>query len=302
MLRREFLASTLLAPMMSYEGPFGDHRKVALFTDHLAGFQIKEVANMLNQLGVIGPDLTVRPGGLVDPRRAAEELPKAAKIFAERGLTIPMITTAITSIRSPGCQAILSTAARLGIRYYKLGYFGYQDLQQWEKRLQIVSRQLQELVQLNRQLKIQAGFHNHAGPFLGGALWDSWELLKFLDPSWIGFYFDPGQATIEGGKSAWELGFHRLSTRLKMIAIKDFVWEKTDGIWQTRWVPLGQGMVRWPAFFRLLSRMEFQGPLSLHIEYDPGGSTKSDRFDKSLQAAERDLNFLKNQLKLVTPA
>ena len=111
MLRREFLASTLLAPMMSYEGPFGDHRKVALFTDHLAGFQIKEVANMLNQLGVIGPDLTVRPGGLVDPRRAAEELPKAAKIFAERGLTIPMITTAITSIRSPGCQAILSTAA-----------------------------------------------------------------------------------------------------------------------------------------------------------------------------------------------
>ena len=88
----------------------------------------------------------------------------------------------------------------------------------------------------------------------------------------------------------------------KMIAIKDFVWEKTDGIWQTRWVPLGQGMVRWPVFFRLLSRMEFQGPLSWHIEYDPGGSTKSDRFDKSLQAAERDLNFLKNQLKLVTPA
>jgi sugar phosphate isomerase/epimerase len=82
-----------------------------------------------------------------------------------------------------------------------------------------------------------------------------------------------------------------------MVALKDFVWEKSGGQWRTRWVPLGEGMVRWPEFFQLLARVPFPGPLSVHIEYDPGGSNKADRFEKSFLAAERDLAFLRQQLK-----
>ncbi len=81
-----------------------------------------------------------------------------------------------------------------------------------------------------------------------------------------------------------------------MVAIKDFVWEKVAGQWRTRWVPLGQGMVNWPDFFRLLARILFPGPISLHIEYDPGGATKAERFENSLAAAQRDLTFLRQQL------
>jgi sugar phosphate isomerase/epimerase len=159
-----------------------------------------------------------------------------------------------------------------------------------------VRRSLRPLVTLGAECGLRAGIHNHAGASVGGAVWDTAELLKPLDSGAVGYYFDPAQATIEGGNHAWKLNFHRAAENLKMIALKDFVWEKVGGQWRTRWVPLGEGMVRWPEFFRELARVKFTGPISLHIEYDPGGATKAARFENSLAAAERDLKFLRQQL------
>ena len=56
-------------------------------------------------------------------------------------------------------------------------------------------------------------------------------------------------------------------------------------------------MVRWEEFFAMLRKIPFDGPISLHIEYDPGGATKSACFENSLAAAQRDLQFLQRQLQ-----
>lgn len=272
--------------------------RLCLFTDHLddSGYTYEEVARMLKQLGISGPDLTVRGGGLVAPERVTEDLPRAVKAFREQGLTVPMISTNLRSA-SDNAAETLRLAGKLGIRYYKLGYYEYEDASRWAERLEAVRRDLKPLLRLGEEAGMQAGIHNHAGATVGGAMWDSWELLQPLDPKWVGIYFDPSHATIEGGNHGWKLGFHRLAPRLKMVALKDFVWEKTGGQWRTRWVPLGEGMVRWPEFFQLLAKVPFSGPVSLHIEYDPGGANKADRFEKSFLAAERDLTFLRGQLK-----
>jgi sugar phosphate isomerase/epimerase len=269
--------------------------RICLFTDHLSGFDYNEVARMLQQLRVSGPDLTVRPGGLVKPERVQEDLPKAAAIFKQYGLAIPMITTAITSVGEG--RPILSSAAQLGIQYYKLGYFPYTDMNQWEKTRQSTRESLAHLTELGRQLKIQAGFHNHSGPIVGGTIWDALELVGPLDSHAIGLYFDPSHATIEGGKNGWNFSLRKAAERLKMVAIKDFIWEKAGGEWKTKWVPLGQGMVPFEQFFKILATMRFPGPISLHIEYDPGGSTKPARFENSLAAARRDLRFLREHLE-----
>jgi hypothetical protein len=55
-------------------------------------------------------------------------------------------------------------------------------------------------------------------------------------------------------------------------------------------------MVPWPAVSALLRSTPFPGPISLHIEYDPGGATKTERYDRSLAAADHDLKFLRTQL------
>ncbi|MFN0105320.1 MAG: sugar phosphate isomerase/epimerase family protein [Bryobacteraceae bacterium] len=270
--------------------------RVCLFTDHLAGFSCEEAAKMLKDLGVSGPDLTVRRGGLVSPERAAEELPKAFRAFQEQSLTVPMITTTITSAQDPLARGVLETASRLGIRYYKLGYFSYKDLARWRETIDATRTSLQGLAKLGTGLDLRAGMHNHAGDSVGCSVWDAWDAMQDVDEGRVGFYFDPAQATIEGGKTGWNLNFRRIAPRLFMIAIKDFVWEKSDKGWRTRWVPLGEGLVNWAAFFPLLKAARFPGPISLHIEYDPGGKTKTERYDRSFEAAKRDLAFLKRHL------
>jgi L-ribulose-5-phosphate 3-epimerase len=273
--------------------------RICLFTDHLDdfGYSYSDVARMLKQLKIAGPDLTMRAGGLVAPERVAEELPKAVAAFRDAGLTVPMISTGLTAGADATAATTLTTAGKLGIRYFKLGYYGYDDATRWQSRLDSTRKELESLLAISRRAGLVAGFHNHSGPFVGGALWDSWELLEALDPASVGFYFDPAQATIEGGNHAWKLGLARVAPRLVMVAIKDFVWEKTGEGWRTRWVPLGEGVVRWSEFFAMLRKIPFDGPISLHIEYDPGGASKTARFENSLAAAERDLTFLRKQLE-----
>ena len=270
--------------------------RVCLFTDHLASFSYEEVGRMLKDLGVSGPDLTVRKGGLVQPANVTVDLPRATETFSKHSLTVPMMTTTITSANDPVARGVLETAAKLGIRYYKLGYFHYDDLARWRETIDATRTALQGLSSLGAQLDLHAGMHNHAGDSVGCSLWDSWEAMQGVDPNRVGFFFDPSHATIEGGNTGWKLNFRRIAPKLLMVAIKDFVWEKTAQGWRTRWVPLGEGLVKWPAFFALLKNAPFSGPISLHIEYDPGGKTKSEQYDRSYEAAARDLQFLKRHL------
>jgi sugar phosphate isomerase/epimerase len=69
-----------------------------------------------------------------------------------------------------------------------------------------------------------------------------------------------------------------------MSAIKDFYWEKRDGKWRVKWVPLGEGMVPWADIYSAYAKSGFTGPLSLHLEY-PGG--------EELPAIQKDLDFMK---------
>lgn len=272
-------------------------QRICLFTDHLddSGYSFDDLARMLEPLGIAGPDLTVRPGGFVTPDAVAVDLPRAARALADRGLSTPMISTGLTTADDTAA-ATFRAMHGLGIHYYKLGYFPYGDVRNWQTTLDRTRDYIAGLVDLGREFDVVGGLHNHAGPTVGGALWDSWEILSTLDPERVGFYFDPAQATLEGSKHGWKLNFQRISPRLTMVALKDFVWEKEGNGWRTRWVPLGEGMVDWPEFFSMLARFPFPGPMSLHIEYDPGGSTKAERADNSLAAAQRDLAFLRRQL------
>lgn len=272
-------------------------QRICLFTDHLDefGYGFDDLARMLAPLGIAGADLTVRPGGFVSPDAVAEELPRAARALGDRGLSIPMISTGLTTADASAAATFRAMHA-LGIRYYKLGYYPYGDVGDWQAAIAQTRASVAGLVELGREFQVIGGFHNHAGAFVGGALWDSWEVLGPLDATRVGFYFDPAQATLEGGNHAWRLNLERVRPRLMMVAVKDVVWEKTGGAWHSRWVPLGEGMVDWPAFFSMLAGLPFPGPLSLHIEYDPGGSTRAGRADNSLAAAERDLAFLRREL------
>jgi sugar phosphate isomerase/epimerase len=268
---------------------------LCLFSKPLPMLDWTRLAQAVKRMGFAGIDLTVRPEGHVLPERAVEDLPNAVAAIRAEGLEVPMITTALTSAGDPTARPILSTAAKLGIRFFKTGYYQY-EYKDVRAELEKAGRDFRGLVELARECGIQAGYHNHE-EYVGGAVWDIARFIDPLDPKWAGYYFDPRHATAEGGGGAWKSATHLVASRLKMVAVKDFYWEKTAKGWEDRNCPLGEGMVDWKYVLGVIAAAGFQGPISLHIEYDIPGSNEEERVANTIAAGKRDLDFLKARLR-----
>jgi len=118
-------------------------------------------------------------------------------------------------------------------------------------------------------------------------------VIEPLNSKWVGYYFDPRHAVAEGGVGAWKIATNLVLPRLKMVAVKDFFWQKTTKGWEDVNCPLGEGIVDWKYFFKTIGEAGFHGPISLHLEYDIPGSSSAAKEDHILAAARRDLDFLK---------
>jgi len=264
---------------------------LCLFSKHLPDMDARQVARAVKPLGFAGVDLTVRPGGHVAPERAAQDLPPFLRTLREEGLEVPMITTALLSAADPTALPILETAGRNHVSFFKPGYYHYAFVDV-RKELESAAAELRGLAALSARCGVQLGYHNHAG-YLGGPVWDIARVIDGLDPRWVGYYFDVRHAVVEGGDGGWRAALNLVAPRLKMVAIKDFFWEKAPKGWQQRNCPLGEGMVDWKEYFTALARAGFHGPVSLHLEYEIPGATAAARQENTAAAAARDLAFLK---------
>lgn len=299
--RREALGLALAAAPAAAESAEG-RPTLCLFTKHLPHLGYRELASTLRSLGFGGADLTTRPRGHVLPENVERDLPRAHEALASEGVELPMITTGLLSRSDPAARPTLYTAARLGVRFFKIGYYRYRGFDDLDGHLARVKADVESLAAIAGHAGITGGFHNHSGTYVGSALWDHWWILRDTDPEQVGFYFDPCHATIEGGSAGWEIGFHRLKDRLRMVACKDFRWERVEGRWKARMCPLGEGMVDYPRFFRTLAASGFTGPISLHVEHRIEAATEAQRIDREMQAIERDFKYLRSQFEAAFPA
>jgi sugar phosphate isomerase/epimerase len=310
--RRDFLATLAAAgALIPFSGVAGAtpnsnqapvaERKICVFSKHLHWLEIPEMAKTAADLGFDGVDLTVRKGGHISPEKAAEELPRAVEVIRKAGLDVPMIATDIVNPRDPLTEPILKAASRAGIRLYRTGYLDYDPQLGVAKSLEKHRKQLVELAALNKKHNIHGAYQNHAGTRIGAPVWDLWVLLKDIDPRRLGVQYDPKHATVEGGNS-WILGLNLVQAHVKCMDIKDFVWAEKDGKWQTAYVPLGQGMVDFKTYFKLVKQYQIPEVMSMHFEYPLGGANTGNREltvpkEQVLAAMQRDLQTLRVMLK-----
>jgi sugar phosphate isomerase/epimerase len=294
--RRSFLASVAGAAVAPAHmaAAAGFPGTVCLFSKHLPALDAPALGRAVKSLGLGAVDLTVRPGGHVPPERAAGGLAPFVRALRAEGVEVPMITTALVSASDPHARAILETAGRERVRFFKTGYFRYR-FADVRAEIEEVGVALRGLAALAAECGVPLGFHNHAG-YIGGPVWDIVPVMETLDPRAAGYYFDVRHAVAEGGDAGWKSALLQAAPRLKMVAVKDFFWERTPAGWRQRNCPLGQGMVDWKAFFATLAGVGFQGPVSLHLEYEIPGATPAAQQENTLAAAARDLAFLKSGL------
>jgi sugar phosphate isomerase/epimerase len=231
-----------------------------------------DAAAVTAEAGIDGIDCPVRPGGEVLPEQVTSELPRYAAALKKRGLQLPLLTTAITSVSSPCAEEILHTAKKLGVQYYRVGFITKQPDAPPGKQVNEFRAHLRELAALNKQVGIGAIVQNHspAGQtYVGGDLTELYEIVKDFDPAQVGVAFDIGHALVVHG-DGWRQHFEKLKSHLKIAYVKDV---KRGG----RWVPFGQGDIGSTGYFKLLRHMSYQAPVSLHIEFDwtDGGKAKT---------------------------
>lgn len=306
MNRRKFITTIAAAgsavavrPSFSAEGSVFQFN---CFSKHLQWLDYQETAEVLKSAGYDGVDLTVRPGGHVAPERAEEDLPRAVETFAAVGLKVPMIVTSVTRADDPVQEKILRTAAALGVKIYRMGYLNYETALGIEGSIAQLRPQMQELADLNRQIGITGAYQNHAGTRIGGAVWDLWVLLKDVAPQHLGIQYDIKHATAEGGRS-WILGLQLVAEHINCLALKDFLWQQNDrGQWSDNPVPMGTGMVDYPAFFAAVKNLNILVPITMHLEYvmphqEFAGAAHEIKKAKEIEVYWRDLSVAKVMLR-----
>ncbi len=292
-------AAATTAPSPASAAQAKQPTKICIFSKHLQWLDYQQMARTAREIGFDGIDLTVRPGGHVLPERVREDLPGAVQAVKAAGLDVPMITTAVTDPDDALTASILATASQAGIRYYRMGYYQYQDSASIQQTLSEAKPMLRDLAELNKQYNIVGTYQNHSGSrYVGACIWDLYHLLKDLDPRWIGCQFDIRHATVEGG-TTWPVHFRLMSEYINTLVAKDFRWAQVKGVWQPQNCPLGEGMVDFPRYFRMLERAGIAVPIVLHLEYElagaeHGASRLTGDEQQVIEAMRKDLRFLRD--------
>jgi sugar phosphate isomerase/epimerase len=275
--RREFLQAASLAAAVVATRPSGVHAdavpaprwKVIAFSKPFTRLNYDDTADLVADVGWDGIECPVRKTEThIAPERVDQELPKMVEALKKRGREVSMITTDITGV-SPEAERILTTAARLGIRRYRLGALHYLPNRPIPQQLDEFTARLRDLAHLNHSLGIQGGIQNHSGrDYFAAPVWDAFQAIQGLPATDMGIAFDIGHATLEGGLS-WPIQAHLAEPRYSVVYVKDFRWEKQGTEWKPVWCVLGQGMVS-RRFFQTLEQSAFAGPVCQHHEYDLG--------------------------------
>lgn len=280
--RRKFIKNTgivtmsvpLASPLMTCSPKqLDDSLEVHLFSKHLQFLDIKLAAVKAAEMGFAGLDLTVRPKGHVLPENVETDLPKAIAAIKQAGTQCKMMTTAVADVKDPLDVSVIWIAAAEGIKFYRSNWFKYKKDMSLEQSLEYYKKKVQELGELNRTNNIIGCYQNHSGTKVGASIWEVKKILESVDKNFFGAQYDIRHAVAEGGRS-WSNGVKLIKENIKTIVLKDFVWGKVEGKWKIVNVPIGEGMVDFDAYFKLLKSLDVNVPVSLHVEYPLGGAEK----------------------------
>lgn len=254
---------------------------VTVFTKPWPDKSLGELADFVAGLGFDGVELPVRPGFQVTPEKVAADLPKAAKIFKERGI-------AIRSVAGPEDEATVRAMGEAGIPILrvmakidmKVGYLGCIDemRKRWDSLLPSLEK-----------AKVTIGVQNHCDYYVGSAMglvaligkYDRRHVAAVLDPAHCGLAGEPDDLAID---VAWP--------HLVLVNLKSGFWrmvtgpEVEDVQWRKYWTAGRFGITSWPKVVQELARRGYKGDYCLTAEYsnpDGPGDLKGDAVERLIK-------------------
>ena len=241
--------------------------KSIMFTKHLQGLDIPDIIKALKSVGVDGADLATRPGYPVNPDNVHKELPKVAKTFANEGLCIPLVTTPGDFLNADVdyAERMYAGCGEAGVDNIKLGYWHWkgEGPDYWE-RVDAIRKELDGLSKLSEKYGPKTCLHTHSGRDMGLNACGAMHLVKGFDPRYLGIFADTGHLSICG--EPIDMALNIVKEYLSVMAFKDLMRRPGDS--GGRVVRMGTGFVDWKTTLQTLKKLNFDGPVSFHSEYN----------------------------------
>jgi L-ribulose-5-phosphate 3-epimerase len=260
---------------------------ICVYSGNLARVPYAMLGDIAGQIGYEGVDLTVFPGGHVNPFIANVDMVRAVEAVRGSNLEVPMISTDLTSMSSPAAYAVLALAHQAAVQMFRTGYWPLGTGSAAQQRMAEIRRDIVGLFMLGRRCNLQMMIPNRSGAYAGHSVAEAQSLIGNMDPHWTGFYFDLAAAAVDAGKAGFAAAMEAALPRTKAIAVSDFRPKAGDSA-ATEPCPLGEGSVDWAKAFSILAGAHFTGPLSIHMDYAAKDSPN---------AAGKDLEFVRKQVQ-----
>jgi sugar phosphate isomerase/epimerase len=272
--------------------------EIIVFSKKLASQSIPQLIETAHQYDFDGYDLCIRPGHPVNPDNVDKTLAPTASAMRQAGLCIPLVTSDITltNPNDPTAEPILAAMDAADIRLIKLGYTFFDPLQQeyWSE-VDRIRRDNEKWQTLARQYNVKVCYHTHNERVMGINGAALCHLINGFDPQHIGAYLDPTHLVLEGEEFAFAVAM--VQRYLSAVAGKDVIKFRVEknghGSYRYKCVPAGEGFVDWTAVFSDLKRVGYDGPLSVHCEWDLEDGNSF--FD----VLRREVQFFKRQCDVV---
>ena len=247
--------------------------KAIVFSKHFKDRTPAELVELAHELGVAGYDLAVRPEHPVNPDNAQDELPRLAALMRKNGLSIPMVTGNFDLLEPshPTALPVLRGMAEAGVGLLKLGYFRYRpDEHVYTEEVERVRGILAQWQEPAREYGVKVCYHCHSGWYMGMNVASLMHLLSGFDPECLGAYLDPCHMAING--EAFPTGLAMARDYLSILSAKDVLLTRSakngHGSTEMRLVQAGEGMVDWTEVFDGLAGVGYDGPVSIHCEFE----------------------------------
>lgn len=306
--RKDFLttiAAGAAIPFLSAEAspgkiPQATKYPIRLFSKPIDAYDFSFMCECTAKCGIEGFDMTVRPGGKIEPSKVETDLPRLVEQARKNNLVFDMMVTGILSASEPFTERVLMAASASGIKYYRYGWADYDFKLGMMESLGKFREEMVKINELNRKYKIAGSYQNHAGARIGGPVWDLRDVIGDLPREYTGVQYDVRHAMVEGANT-WMLGMRLMAEKINTIALKDFTWQTVNGKPQAVTVPMGEGMIDWDLYFMLVKELNITGPITLHVEYPllENGEDKqplSRQMEIIVKKIKKDSDFIKSML------
>jgi L-ribulose-5-phosphate 3-epimerase len=260
---------------------------VCLYSQHLVKVEYEAVGMILREMGFDGCDMAVMPGSHITSGAQSTDFQRAIEAVNGTGMEVFIVTMPATNANDMNGRQILSVAGFMGVPLFRPGYWRYGNAADPETRLSEVQREMLSLASVGRAYNMTMAVHNGTGDAVGAGMWDMSGLLRGVDSHWVGYDFDPGNASLMGGANGATLLARLAAPKLKAVTVRDYTWRKDGGSWKPAPCPLGEGIVDWKAFFAVLAKAKFLGPVTIEVRYET---------QDELNAFRRDLEFVRKAI------